>query len=88
MRVPAGRFEVIRVDSLRAAPRAPRGGIVLLSSVDEAYFERDSVVAARWRAPLVAGGSYGPPVVFEPPWTARFARDLPVAPRITAYALR
>lgn len=86
-RVPLARVAVLTPDSLAAAPRAPRADLVLLSSVDEAYFERDPAVAAAYLAPLRDPARWTAHV-FEPPFTARYSRGLPVSPRVTAYERR
>lgn len=86
-RVPNERLTVLKSDSLAIAPRGPQADVVLLSDVDAAYFERDSVVAAAFLTPLRDPFRWTPHV-FEPPFTARYTHGLPVSPRVTAYERR
>lgn len=86
-RVPLDRVSVVRPDSLAASPRPPQADVVLTSSVDAAYFERDPAVAAAYVAPLRDPARYVTHV-FEPPFTARWCTGLPVSPRVTAYERR
>ncbi len=58
-----------------------------MSSVDAAFFERDSAVAAVWLAPLRDPLQWTVHT-FEPPATAVFAQGLPVSPRVFAYERR
>jgi len=85
-RVPAGlrRLET-SPDSLRNAPRGPRGDVVLLSSTDAYAFEGDPAIRARWTAALGEGAAYPSPRRFAPPAAAWLVSGLPVAPTITAW---
>ena len=76
-------------DTLRAGPRGPRGDVVLLSSLDEAYFRRDPVIrAAFWDSLAGAGSGYRPPLWFRPPRNTGNIRNLFVSPTVQAYVRR
>jgi hypothetical protein len=75
-------------DSLRSDPHAPRGDVVLLSTLDQYFFRSDSVARAAWWDPLHApppAGRYLGPLVFRPTSNARLAAGLLVSPTIIAY---
>jgi hypothetical protein len=77
------------MSDLLAAPRAPRGDVVLLSSLDAAFFRRDSLVRAAWWEPLTRdGGSYRPPIWFRPPRPTGNILNLFVAPTVQVYVRR
>ena len=73
-----------QADSLRVAPRGPRGDVVLLSSLDLYTFLVDPVARACWMDSLHAEGAVGRyrEIDFLRPPAARFNRGLPVAPTV------
>lgn len=75
-------------DTLKASPRGPRGDVVLLSSLDEAYFRRDPAVKAAFWDSLAAGAAYRPPLWFRPPRNTGNIRNLFVSPTVQAYVRR
>ncbi len=87
-RVPGGRFRLVKPEALRREPRSPSARIVLQSSIDRAFFERDPSVDAVWGAVLRDPSRYAPEVVFEPPAIAWLVTELPVAPRVSAWVSR
>lgn len=87
-RVPGGRFRQVKPAALRRSPQSPTARIVLHSSIDRAFFERDPVVDAMWGAVLRDTSLYEPEVAFIPPPIARLMHGLPVAPWVTASVRR
>jgi len=87
---PAGsRVLYTTPDSLRAAPRGPQGDVVLLSSIDWVYFERDSTSRVAWHDPLTrVGGDYSPAIVFAPSRPTGNVLGLYVSPVIHVYVRR
>lgn len=81
---PPRRVLVVKADSLRLAPRAPIGDVVLISGIDAYAFESDSVIAAHWLEPLRDGSSGHARKVFQLSPLSRFTRGLEI-PAMTAY---
>lgn len=76
-------------DSLSASPRGPRGDVVLLSSLDEAFFRRDPLIRSTFWDSLAGPGSpYRPPLWFRPPRGTGNVRNLFVSPTVQAYVRR
>jgi hypothetical protein len=84
---PGANAEHVRADSIAAAPRGPRGDLVLLSSGDWYTFRRDSVVRALWWDSLHVAPPSGRyrEITFRPGAAARFVRGLPVAPIVSVF---
>ncbi len=73
-------------ESIAIDPHGPRGDVVLVSSLDGFYFQRDPLVRESWWDPLNAasGASYRP-IVFTPGPLERLVNGLPVSPEVTIY---
>jgi hypothetical protein len=81
---PSLRVLITTPDSLAARPRGPRGDVVLLSSSDEAAFDRAPLRGA-YLDSLGPAGGYGRALVLHPPALAGWVEGLPVAPTVTIY---
>ncbi|MEO5989589.1 MAG: hypothetical protein ABIU54_11005, partial [Candidatus Eisenbacteria bacterium] len=87
-RVPGGIFRMVKPETLRASPHPPTAAIVLHSSIDREYFDRDPQVYAIWGAVLRDTSRYEPEVVFQPHLIAWLMSGLPVSPWLTAHVRR
>jgi len=74
------------MDSLRVRPHGPRGDVVLLSSLDEAFFRRDPAIqAVFWDSLAGPGTAYRPPLWFRPARNTGNILNLFVSPTTQAY---
>lgn len=89
-RVPRrARLLLTSPDSIRLAPRGPRGDVVLLSSLDGRYFEADPTARSAWLDSLEApDGAWHGPRVFRPWRPTGNILHLLVSPTVRAWVRR